>query len=78
MPDKDIIHKSAVISPANTHKFKFVTDVVDNPVSKPRPSSYKPKPEKRIRKMQLLNVLTKHIIPNKLNRNVDVCIASSS
>ena len=53
LTDKKGIPLSVVISSASTHDIKLVTDVVDNSVIKQRPSSYKPKSEKR-RKLQHL------------------------
>ena len=53
LTDKDGIPLSVVISSASTRDIKLVTDVVDNSVIKQRPSSYKPKSEKR-RKLQHL------------------------
>ena len=47
LADKNGIPLSTVISSASTHDIKLVTDVVDNSVIKQRPSSNKPKPEKR-------------------------------
>ena len=52
MPDKDNIHASAVISAANTYEFKFAIDMLDNSVSKRRPSAYKPKTEKKNQKTE--------------------------
>ena len=53
LTDKKGIPLSVVISSASTRDIKLVTDVVDNSVIKQRPSSYKPKSEKR-RKLQHL------------------------
>lgn len=52
MPDNDNIHASAVISAANTYEFKFAIDMLDNSVSKRRPSAYKPKTEKKNQKTE--------------------------
>ena len=53
LTDKEGIPISVVISSANTHDIKRVTEVVDSAVIRRRPSSYKTKPEKR-RKLQHL------------------------
>lgn len=53
LTDKEGIPISVVISSANTHDIKLVTEVVDSAVIRRRPSSYKTKPEKR-RKLQHL------------------------
>jgi len=49
LTDKKGIPLSVVISSANTHDIKLVTDVVDNTVIK-RPSSYKTKKNRKRKK----------------------------
>ncbi len=67
LTDKKGIPLSVVISSANTHDIKLVTDVVDNTVIK-RPSSYKTKKIGRRRKLQHL-CLDKALIPNLKSKN---------
>ena len=65
LTDKEGIPLSVVISSANTHDIKLVTDVMDNVVIK-RPISLTKTTVKRKRKLkQHLCVLIKRIIPNK-------------
>ena len=70
LTDKKGIPLSAVISSANTHDIKLVTSVVDSTVIKrPSPSKPRSRSKGRRRRLQHLNVLTKHTISHKKNRN---------
>ena len=69
LTDKKGIPISVVISSANAHDIKLVTDVVDNAVIK-RPSSIKLEQQEEEEEENFnIYVLIKHIIPNKKNKN---------
>jgi IS5 family transposase len=69
LTDKKGIPLSAVISSANTHDIKLVTDVVDNVVIRRPSSKYRNKRIRIRRQQQHLYVLIKDIILKMKNKN---------
>ncbi|HXT83076.1 MAG TPA: hypothetical protein VN704_01915 [Verrucomicrobiae bacterium] len=67
LTDKKGIPLSVVISSANAHNIKIVTDAIDNKVIK-RPSNKTRTKGRRRKKLQHLRLI-KHTIPNKRNKN---------
>jgi hypothetical protein len=65
LTDNDGIPLSVVISSANTHDIKLVTDVMDNVVIKRHISLTKTTDKRKSKLKQHLCVLIKRIIPNK-------------
>jgi IS5 family transposase len=68
LTDKKGIPLSAIISSANTHDIKLVTDVVDNVVIGRSSSKYR-NGERKIRRQQHIYALIKDTILNTKNRN---------
>ena len=64
LTDKNGIPLSAVITPANTHDIKAVTDVIDNAVVK-RPILFLSTKKRRKRSNISIYALTKHTFPNQ-------------
>ena len=69
LTDKNGIPISVVISSANTHDIKLVTDVVDNSSYQNDHHHIKLKKQEEEEENFNIYVLIKHTIPNKKNKN---------